>query len=111
MIEAMVAIVFITVALLALAGLQSHFASITATLAENTCLINGAVSAIESCKAGQVINSVRCGSWIVNVNVQVQGGSCTDFLTTPPPVVCKDIVARATLNNKVAQVVERGCNI
>ncbi len=102
LIEALIAIVLAFFIVIGVANVVGFFPSSTADRLEMSCLVEGAVSGVEACRAGQVINSIQCGGFTVNIDVN---GSCA-----PSAGSCNEVTVTATLNGRSFSLKDTVCN-
>ena len=102
LIEALIAVLLAFIIAIGVASLIGFFQSHLIDRTKMSCLIEGANSGLEACRAGQVISSITCGSLTVGITIQ---GSCS-----PPSNTCNDITATASLNGNTFSLTDAVCN-
>ncbi len=101
-IEALIAILIVSIIAISIAGLISSFGLETSNRILLSCLMQGADSGIEACRSGDYISNITCGGILVNIQIT---GNCT-----PPPNTCSDIIVTATAKGKSVSLSDKICN-
>ncbi len=103
LVEILVATAIFFLILVGASKLISSFGLYTKKQLVLSCLVQAADSAIDSCKAGVPINSIKCGGLTINITLS---GSCN-----PPLGVCNVITAQASYGKYSYSLSNEVCNL
>jgi prepilin-type N-terminal cleavage/methylation domain-containing protein len=102
LIEALIAILITAILAVIIAGLLTSFAFKTSDRVILSCLVEGASSGISACKGGNSINSINCGGYTVQIEIN---GNCP-----PAPGTCSEITATAKVKGLSFSLTDKVCN-
>ncbi len=101
-VEALIAIVIVSIIAVSIAALITSFGSKTSDRILLSCLVEGAASGIEACRGGETINQITCGGLTVDISIT---GNCQ-----PAPNTCSDVIVTATAKGKSVSLSDKICN-
>ena len=103
LVEALTSIVIVIFLVLGIVGMLELFMRQIPDRMLLTCLVHGAVSGINSCRAGSPINSLTCLGY--NINISIKEGSCN-----PSENPCEEVEVEASYGNKSFTLNSVVCN-
>lgn len=102
LVEAVITVLLVFILVIGVVTLITAFGKYNADRILLTCLVEGASSGLEACRAKETITTIQCGSYTVNISLT---GSCS-----PAKNSCNDIIARATIGNRSFSLQDKVCN-
>lgn len=102
LIEALIAICISIILVTIIASGITAFSSEAQDRVLKTCLIEGAESALATCKAGNITNNFTCGKYNIRITIE---GNCN------PQNTCNNVKVRAEAQGQVFELTDMVCNL